>query len=148
MRTEPAFYAPVGYSLWWPVLGLALILLIAGWYVYVFRSTRKRPAAQRLNATVAERYLARIQDTADAHAAGRMGSRAAHQELSLTVRDFVHEVTGVRAQRMTLAELRESQLPMVGETIAHFYPGEFAPPESSDVHSAVEAARYVVTSWR
>ena len=42
-------------------------------------------------------------------AAGTRSDRSAHQELSLLIRSFVRDASGVDATRMTLAELRAGE---------------------------------------
>lgn len=155
MPTESSLYAPVGYSVFWPIIGVALLVLVAGWYAFVVVSTRAHAGAAvpgfvppRNLAGVQRRYLAVIDQIARRHDAGSLAARGAHQELSVAVRSFVHEVSGVAAQRMTLDELRASQVPAAASAVARFYPAEFAAPEASEAAGAVEAARTVVLSWR
>ncbi|WP_051388999.1 hypothetical protein [Arthrobacter sp. 35W] len=158
MPAEPSFYAPVGYSIWWPLIGVALLLLVAGWYGYVVLSTRTANAAgipgfvpPRNPGSVQSRYLGIVDDIERRHDGGALDGRSAHQELSVAVRAFVHEMTGIAAQRMTLAELRARELPAVAAAVRQFYPAEFATADAAgtvDVHSSAAAARMVVAGWR
>lgn len=153
---EGTFYAPVGYSVWWPLAGAAIVVLCAGWFGWVFISTRARAEATvprfmppRTADTVRGKYWELINAIEARHDAGTLGVRPAHLELSLAVRTFVHEMTGIKAQRMTLAQLKEAQLPLVADAVERFYPGEFAPGTShTTVAASAEAARNVVGSWR
>lgn len=154
------FYAPVSYSIWWPILGTALILLCLGWVGWVWLSTRASNQADipgfiplRTPATIQREYLALIDSVQTGYDAGRLGERESHRELSAAVRSFVFEMTGIKAAHMTLAELRQRQLPLVAEAVAGFYPGEFAPnintgPDGQAyVGASANAARTVVATW-
>lgn len=150
------FYAPVGYSRWWPLAGAALLLLCLGWCAWVWICTRAGAdaavpefTAPRNADSVRQKYLALIAEIEHKHDGGQLDGRAAHLELSLAVRTFVHEMTGSRAQRMTLAQLRERQLPLVADAVEQWYPAEFSAGAGSPMvaFSAVQA-REVVAQWR
>lgn len=157
LLAQGEFFAPMGYSIVWPLLGAALVVLCLGWVGWVFLSTRPRNhadvpgfVAPRNPDTVRAKYLALISQVQHRYDAEGLSGRAAHLELSAAVRSFAHEMTGVRAQRMTLGELRERQLPLLADAVASFYPAEFADNHShADQPLAVSAdvARNVVRSW-
>ena len=150
------FYAPIGYSPWWPLAGAALLLQCLGWCAWVWIATRAGAdaavpefTAQRNCDSVRQRYWALIAEIEHRHDGGRLDGRAAHLELSLAVRTFVHEMTGTRAQRMTLAQLRERQLPLVADAVERWYPAEFsAGAGSPTVATSAQQAREVVGQWR
>lgn len=152
---EASFYAPVGYSVWWPLLGAALFLLMAGWFIWVWVSTRATASARipgfvppKHPQEVRSRYLALLSEIAARYDAGRIVSREAHLELSLALRTFVYEMTGLKTQRMTLSQLRAHRLPLVGDAVALLYPGEFAAQGGAlSVPEAVGMAREVVSRW-
>lgn len=164
------FFGPLEYSAWFPWAGLGLLVLAAAWYAYVFLSTRRRPAAQRVEATPAppaavsapdlarlrQDYLQRIDAVDREAAAGIRSSRSSHQELSLLIRSFVRDASGVDATRMTLAELRAAGpsagpaahgVPAAADAVAALYPAEFAAGPAPGVPGASRTAREVVRSW-
>ncbi|PYI67488.1 hypothetical protein CVV68_10380 [Arthrobacter livingstonensis] len=163
------FYAPERYSAWWPIAGTAVLLLCLGWVAWVLVHTRPGNhaavpafAVPRDPETVRARFLALIDSLQSRYDAGALTARAAHLGFSAAVRSFVHEMTGVPAQRMTLAELRERQLPLVADAVAAFYPAEFGPADSGahdladggpipeagpGVAASAATARAVVASW-
>ena len=166
---EPVFYAPVGYSPWWPLAGIALLLLCLGWCAWVWISTRVGATASvpefsapRNPETVRHKYWALITDIEHRHDGGQLDGRSAHLELSLVLRTFVQEMTGLRAQRMTLAEPRahqvsEHQLPLVADAVERWYPAQFgagagavkgADAGTPSVASSAQQAREVVGQWR
>ncbi|POH58841.1 hypothetical protein [Arthrobacter glacialis] len=156
MPTDATFYAPVGYSPWWPLAGAAILILCLGWFAWVWNSTRAGAqagvpdfVAPRNPNSVRAKYWALISSIEENHDAGTLSARAAHLELSMAVRTFVHEMTGLKTQRMTLAQLREHQLPLVADAVELYYPGEFAAhSEHLTVAGSAASARNVVGSWR
>lgn len=168
------FLGPLDYSAWFPGAGLGLLVLVAGWCGYVFLSTWRRPPVPQAAppdpgppagpdlARLRREYLQRIDAVAGGAAAGTRSGRAAHQELSLLLRSFVRDASGLDATRMTLAELRAlSQatpgpqplshatpgLPALSRAVAAIYPAAFGPAAVSGVPEAADTAREVIRSW-
>jgi len=155
VQDNGGFYGPLQYSPLWLFAGIGLLVLVLGWYVIVFLSTRKRPlpaAARRYTPpsdihSLKEAYLQRIDAVEADAAAGRLTSRASHQELSLLVRKFTRDVTGVDAPRMTLAELDSHPLPAAATAVGRLYPGEFGAEPLPPLARSAETARQAVRSW-
>jgi hypothetical protein len=155
---DKGFFGPYQYQWWllWLILGLLLIALLAGWYVFVVRfSARRLPpserAARRAAAvdlpSVRSRYLGLIDEVEVEAAAGRLDDRAVHGRLSLLLRFFVHETAGLDTHVMTLADLRESDLPQLAGAVEEYYPPAFRQAQPGDPRRAVATAREVVSSW-
>jgi hypothetical protein len=178
VENDAGFYAPLSYSPWLPWAGLVLLVLAAAWLAYVFLSTRQQDSSITAPASgppsdpsgLKRDYLRRIDAVAAAAATGRLSARASHQELSLLIRSFVRDIAGIDAPRMTLAELREQNIPAAALAVSSLYPAEFGPegpeprdpeprapepgapepsaPEPRDpVAAAAETAREVVRTW-
>jgi hypothetical protein len=155
VQGNAGFYAPLQYSPLWLWAGIGLLALVLGWYVFVFLSTRTRrvpAAAPRFTPPsdingLKEAYLLRI-DAVEADAAGgRLTSRACHQELSLLVRRFARDLTGIDAPRMTLADLDSHPLPIAADAVGRLYPGEFGAEPLPPIARSAEAARQAVRLW-
>lgn len=161
MRAEPpapappGFYAPDPYAGWWLWVGVGAFVLIVAWYAWVWWATRERPAegaprpVEDRAARLRDEYARQIDAVAGQAAAGQISAREAHQRLSVLVRHFVQELSGIRAPTMTLSELSASgpRLTPVSEVVEALYPGEFAPEDSDTVAGAAEVAREVVRRW-
>jgi hypothetical protein len=155
VHDNAGFYGPLQYSPLWLWAGTGLLALVLGWYVFVLLSTRTRPvpaAAPRFTPpsdinSLKEAYLLRIDAVVADAAAGRLTSRASHQELSLLVRKFTRDVTGVDAPRMTLAELASHPLPAAANAVGLLYPGEFGAEPLPPLARSAETARQAVLSW-
>lgn len=152
MPGDNGYYAPVAYSQGWTVLAIGIIALVIGWYLFVWLFHRRRtPAAQRLVVVAPEelstRYIHLVDNVEAAYAGGELSTRAAHQKLSLIVRLYAQEASGVPAGVMTLADLTEAKLTRVADTVARYYPTEFAADADGDVAQSAALARQAVTPW-
>lgn len=158
MLDDNGFFGPYQYPGWvlWLVLGLLLVALVVAWYLFVLRFTACRlPKAVREARrgrmvdlpSLRDRYLGLIDEVAAASSSGRLDERAVHSRLSLLLRFFVHETNGVDTHVMTLADLRESDLPRLTGAVEQFYPPAFQRLHPGDPGRAVETAREVVRSW-
>lgn len=163
-------YAPVLYSGWWAALGAFLLLLVVGWIVFAFLSTRasaeekslapaRRPPSgahdpyadlradlERQLDAVEQRYLA-----------GELDERGLHLALSKEVRRFASGRLGVDASVLTLSEIEHmTGAQHLTRLIARYYRPSFAEddgtpyPEAGGTTSgrdSIDRARSVVRTW-
>jgi hypothetical protein len=157
MPDANGFYPPVQYSILWMLLGLLILLVVIGWYVFVFVFNRRRPqpyASDPLpgiphqGTALRDTYLSLVDDIATAHAAGELDFREAHQRLSLVVREFAAQARGVRAQYMTLEDLRATPLAPLSATVGEIYPGAFSGDDTGSFDAAADRARRLVREWK
>jgi hypothetical protein len=138
--------------------GLLLLALVAGWYIFVLATTRaaKRPgptgsgpvrAALTDLPALKAAYLQRIHDVEQAAAAGVLEARPAHQEISLLLRGFVRDATGVDATRMTHHDLVRYPLPAAAGVVEALYPAEFGPGPLPSVAASAAKASAAVRAW-
>ena len=151
------FYAPMGYSGVWLVVGVVLLLAVAGWYVVVWARTRPAPPPPPPPAEppgfrvmrLQELALRRIDEIVREVQDGRSTPRRAHQDLSTTVREFVRDASGLGVTTMTLTEARAGR-PAPARP-AHRRGAAALPrrvrPRDGSVADAAETARRAVTSW-
>lgn len=151
---EGVFYPPVQYSPLWVVLGVVAVALVAGWYLFVLLLTRRRrPPVElvgslvELTTSVRGSYLARIDDVARRYQHGDVDLPQAHHELSALVRSFAAQSRGVRAQYMTLDDLRRTPHRELAEVVERLYPGAFGGDNRGDVADAAARASELVRSW-
>jgi len=154
---DSGFYGPLQYSPAWLWCGAALLVLVAGWYVFVLATTR--PAARSKPGSAGSRsaltelpalkaaYLQRIHDVDREAAAGNLEARAAHQEISLLLRGFVRDATGVDATRMTHQDLARHPLPAAALVIEALYPAEFGTGPLPSVAASAAKASQAVRTW-
>jgi hypothetical protein len=169
---DDELYAPVLYSGWWAVLGVALVLLVAGWVVFALRSTRASaeeralPSAPRgpsgpydPYAGLRAEFEGRLEAVEARYLAGELDERALHLALSKEVRGFASGRLGVDASVLTLSEIeRLTGAQHLTRLIARYYRPSFAerPDDLSRDHAqsaapegreSIDRARTVVRTW-
>ncbi|MCU1527492.1 MAG: hypothetical protein JWP75_1255 [Frondihabitans sp.] len=157
MLSDRGFFGPAQYEhfVLYLLLGLGLVALIVAWYVFVVRFSRTRlphPAVVRgpSRAELRElklKYTGLIDEVDAEFRAGRLTERAVHGRLSLLLRFFAYEASGVDAQVMTLTDLRAARIPRVAGAVEGYYPPAFQQQHPGDPAAAVATAREVVTTW-
>lgn len=156
----PGFYAPDPYSSWWWWTGVAVLVVIALWFTAIWWATRPRPVrvppratGDRLTRLRAD-YTREIDLVAARVRTGEITPRLGHQQVSLLVRHFVQEASGIRAPTMTLTDLQATgaRLTPVSDVVGALYPGEFGPDDidpdgAQTLGEAVAIAKEVVARW-
>lgn len=148
---------PIPYNVLWAVLGVILVVIVATYYLFAWLLTRPSPepsapvsvpSPRRTVPELQGAYLYEVDQIAHRYAAGELTPRRAHAALSVAVREFLAEATGVPTDKMTLTELRST--PFVGAThaVAEFYPIVFGADEAHSVEHGTDAARQVIMLWR
>lgn len=156
MDADPIYLEPQGYSVIWPVLGFFIIFGLLVWAVWIWLLTRppesedgsgSLPPAALLK--LRRDALARIDKVEAAVAAKKTLPRAGHHELSQIVRGFVSKASGLKAETMTAADLRERGPAHLAQLIEEYYPRQFGQAEADQPSFArsAKAARDVVGGW-
>lgn len=153
------FFPPLGYDVWWWLVLPLFILLLVAWLLLSKRFAgmpgwRRRgeagpsvPKALPLPVDVRRKALTRIASVEQRVAAGQISPRDAHIELSGILRELAFYTTRFDARKMTLTDLRRAGLTRLADTIASFYPVNFAPHEAIEAQPAIDAARMAVSQW-
>lgn len=151
------FYPPMTYSPVWTAIAVAVLLAVVGWGVVIWAQTRPArvpktppmPQGWWLDRLKGQ-YIERIDEIVRLSEAGEISPRRAHQELSVALRQFVHESSGLTAPTMTLAELgrqRDPALQPVTDVVRGIYPVEFGPDRQVSVAASAAYAREAVARW-
>lgn len=151
----PGFYAPDPYSAHWVWVGLGIVGAILLWYLAVWWFTRRRrvkiPPRIRPDrlARLRADYQRQIDLVVERARSGEITQRRAHQQVSVLVRHFVEEVSGINAPTMTLTDLSAegTRLEPVSQVVGELYPGEFGPRETTTLVGAATVAKEVVARW-
>lgn len=155
LRAAPAYLEPQSYGVHWPVLGGFILLGLLIWAVLIWFLTRRpetgldAPLPPQAVARLRRIALGRIDEVEEQVTAGEMPARRGHHELSKTVRGFVAEVSGLKADTMTAADLRRRGPEHLARVIRTYYPRQFGAAESDrpSITAAAQAARDVVGGW-
>ncbi|OBB86841.1 hypothetical protein A5760_03155 [Mycobacterium colombiense] len=147
-------FGPQPYSSWWLWLAVVLILAVFGWYVGVFVWTlpsdrlRRIPVARRVHARlIRDRFARCVQGIADEHTAGRMPAPAACTAISRTLRSFLHQATGTRAQYLQIAAMAGGDLAAAAPLLTRLGDGQFNAETRVDVDDVSARAQELIRSW-
>lgn len=151
---EQQIIDPPQYSVAWVILAVLCALVITALIVATLRITRaiEKKVAYRgrpsdLEALKAE-FLRSVNDIADRHEAGEIGSRDGHHELTGVMRRFVRRTTGHDVTSQDLSTLLADQRTRaVGELIADLYEPDFALSSDRQLSDSVRRAREVIRQW-
>ena len=76
-----------------------------------------------------------------------MDIRAGYQELSIIIRTFVNEVTGIEVQNYALKEIKKLEMPLLYELIKEYYAPEFSENSLGDIENSINKTRKVIEKW-
>ena len=81
------------------------------------------------------------------HFNNKIELREAYQQISSEMRLFVFEMTDIKTQNYSLAEIKELNLPILYELIEEYYEPEFASKSVGDFNASITKARRVISEW-
>jgi hypothetical protein len=145
---------PSPYSASWLWFGLTLLVLVIAWCVGVFVWTlpadrlRTIPWIRSVHAKLLRRRFARTIRSIDGrYRTGELSAAQASAEISRTLRSFLHQATGTRAQYMHVEAIRSSDLADAAPLFQALNDAQFntaSPVEISEVGSTAEE---LIRSW-
>jgi len=145
---------PPGYSSWWLWPGLALLLLVIAWYAAVFVATlaaqrlRRIPVIRSLHARVLRyRFTRTVRSTTRRHRGGELSREQASAALSRTLRSFLHQATGTRAQYMQLRTVAASDLAAAAPLLSALGDAQFDKSSTADVGRLGDETEELIRSW-
>lgn len=156
MDADPIYLPPQDYTVTWPILGGLIIFALLIWMMVIWMLTRRpepeqgsSPLPPEALAKLRREALSRVGTVEKQVAAGTMTARRGHHELSQVVRGFVSRASGLEAETMTAADLRERGPAHLARLIEEFYPRQFGSAEADrpSIGRSAEAARQVIGGW-
>lgn len=146
---------PFYFSFIWPIIGILFFIFAISIILVIIYITRKKPIKTLSNLKPAtpqkldinalrNKYLAFISQTEKRFEAHHIKASAAHQELSIIVRLFYTEVSGLHADVLTLNDLKHTNKHKLAHTIEAYYPPEFNQLEQGSVADAATMARNLI----
>lgn len=73
--------------------------------------------------------------------------RCTYQRMSVIIRDFVYEMTGIKVQNYTLRDIRKIRMPILEELVEEYYSPEFAQKSEGDVKASLDKTRNAIKNW-
>jgi len=109
---------------------------------------RRIPVLRRLHAVLVRSRFARcVQRIADEYDAGRMSAPAACAAISRTLRSFLHQATGARAQYMQISTVSEGDLASAAPLLIRLGDAQFNAEARVDVADVSRCAQELIRSW-
>ena len=163
MDTTVNLQPPFEYS-WWVITAAVIITLLALiLLIYAIRKIRYAQKNRKKSAIrniakfppyayhVKNKYIARIQNLLGNYSSGKITMRDAYQNLSIVIRGFVHEVTGLNVEYCTANEVKALGLKWLDVLMEEYYVPEFAEDERAkgkNFEISCKTAMGVIRTWR
>jgi hypothetical protein len=147
-------FGPSPYSMSWLWLGLALLLLVISWYagvvVWTLPAHRLRaiPVVRSVHSKLLRRKFVRaIRSIDNRYRAGELSAPEAGQQMSRTLRSFLHQATGTRAQYLHVEKIRSGDLADAAPVLAALNDAQFNATSPVDVGEVGSTAEELIRSW-
>jgi hypothetical protein len=147
-------FGPTPYSAWWLWLALGLMILVIAWYVGVFvwtlpsQQLRRLPLIRSMHATLLRRRFARAAGSiGERYRAGDLSAAQAGAQMSGTLRSFLHQATGTRAQYMHVDDIGSSDLADAAPLISRLNDVQFNTASQVNVEEAGSATEELIRRW-
>jgi len=153
MQIDVNLKAPFSYS-WIPIVVLLIVLLLPFIYLLlkklgVFNLKKNNIlnfTAKDIN-SIKYKYLNKLNDLYKYLNDKKITSRKAYQELSMLIRLFVYELTGLEVQSCTLKDIKKLNIPVLYELIKEYYDPEFSKISKGNIKSSIEKTKEVISRW-
>lgn len=160
MNTSVELQEPFSYAVW-PLILVGT--LVVGYLIFLIVAkilkNRKykapKPAVVKPKETVdifaiKKKYMGELNKIEADLQVGKITVRVAYQRMSQCIRRFVYEVTGLKVQHYTLAEIQELRMPILEELISEYYTPEFAGKSVvavENTYQSIEKTKRVIERW-
>lgn len=157
MKTSVTLQEPFSYSMI-PMIVVGTLVALYGIYLIISilqKQPKKKiatPVPKKIISpadirTIKSKYLAELENIKQALWTQQISTRDAYQKMSLCIRHFVYEVTGIQVQNYTLEDIKGLHMPGLEALIAEYYAPEFAMTSMSDSTSSIERTKRVIELW-
>lgn len=158
MKTSVELQSPFSYMIVWVIIAVIFIaaVIFVQYYLRKQLSDRLRNEKQirikKINEATLEgkkkKYLMELSFIENDLLSNRITVRKAYQKLSMTIRMFVYEVTGIKVQKYTLSEIKRVNIPQLTYLVREYYEPEFARETRADIRASLFRTRRLIESWR
>ena len=157
MKTSVTLQEPFSYSMI-PMIVVGTLVALYGIYLIISilqKQPKKKiatPVPKKIISpadirTIKSKYLAELENIKQALWTQQISTRDAYQKMSLCIRHFVYEVTGIQVQNYTLEDIKGLHMPGLEALIAEYYAPEFAMTSMSDSSASIERTKRVIELW-
>lgn len=158
METTVELQDPFLYLIIWIIIALLFIGLVIFSQVFFRKKLgdrlrrEKQIRIKRISEATLEgkkrKYIGELQFIETDLINKRITVRQAYLKMSLCIRMFVYEVTGIKVQKYTLSEIRAINIPYLTQLVKEYYEPEFSYESRADVKSSLMKTRQLIEGWR
>lgn len=151
MQTSVNLQDPFSYAIY-PVFFIIIILLV--YIIVLFCKHKNKVKVKSISKKqvvdierIKPRYIKKLDDVEYKLDSKKISIRTAYQSTSKIIRNFVHEVSGIKVQNYTLEEIKDLNMPVLYELVKEYYTPEFAEQSSGNIKNSIEKTRKVIEKW-
>lgn len=158
MKTSVELQAPFLYMIIWLIIAVIFIAAVVFMQVYFRKKlgerlkTEKKIKIKKISETTLEgkkqKYITELMCIETDFVKQKIDKREAYQRLSMCIRMFVFEVTGIKVQKYTLSEITRVNIPQLTQLVKEYYEPEFARETRADIMASLMRTRSMITGWR
>lgn len=158
MKTSVELQEPFSYAVWTMIV---MGILLTGYLLYLFVKKRilsekqKKPFKETLIKpqpapdimSIKANYIRNLEKIKSDLWNKNITTRDAYQRMSMCIRGFVYEITGIQVQNYTLGDIRKLNMPVLEELIKEYYAPEFSEESIDDGMAAIEKTERAIEKW-
>lgn len=158
MKVTVPLQDPFSYA-FWPIVLLVLILIGIIVAMIIMSSKKrvkkaKKEAPQEIKVVkpidsqgIKNKYLKQLDALEMDFRNQKLSLRKTYQKMSILIRDFVKEMTGIKVNSYTLKDIQALHMPDLENLIGEFYSPEFSIKSEGDVLEAFNKTRRIIEGW-
>lgn len=151
MQIDVELQGLFSYSLF-PIIVLLLILFIPIIFFLYKKCFSKKKDNFKVNLikdvnSIKYKYLNQLNELEKNLIDGNIDNRKAYQELSMLIRLFVYELTGMKLQTYSLKEIEKLNIPVLYELMYEYYNPEFSKVSKGNIKASIEKTKGVIEKW-
>ena len=165
METTVTLRPPFEYSLWVFLVGIIIFAAFLFVFIKVLlkilgiekkdgvatdKSENHFSISSGHQYIVKQKYIAQIQLLKNDYKNGKVSQREGFQRLSLLIRGFIHDVTGINVETATIRDVKKLGIKHLDKLMEEYYVPEFAEdgrPISKELSESCETAMGVIRTW-
>ena len=159
MKTSVELQDPMSYYLVWLIV--AIVAVAAVLFIQIFfrillkdqlrkkkeKTPKIRPPKKKPLSVLKWEYMQRLDHLERGIMAGSFTKRRAYQDLSMLIRSFVTDATGIKVQNYSLQEIQRVGIPGLTALVQEYYEPEFARQSMADIRASLFRTRKAIELW-
>lgn len=145
---------PFSYSLL-PIIILLIFILLLTIYL-LFKKYKKNKVVSNIESkknliininSIKNKYIKELNDLEYKFDNKEITNRRAYQSLSMIIRLFVYELTGLEVHKCTLTDIKKLNIPILYELVKEYYDPEFARLSRGNIKASIGKTKEVILRW-